>query len=124
MADIIPVAVDTLEACRGMDVFLEAVFWGVDRIDRMAHETTLVIRCVGNIEKHTVLAVEYFRPVADRRDHRPLGVIRIGPVINIPGSVQTRRHPPDLAKTRGGGGGPAEIVTQHLFGPFTVALHP
>ncbi len=123
MADIVAVAVDTLQACRGMDIFFGTVFFGANPGDRMAAEAALVIWFVRDIEKHTVFCIEYFRSIPDKGNHCPFSIIRIRTVINIPGSRKAGGHSSDFSKTRCRSGRPPEVMAQYLLGPFAVALH-
>ncbi len=122
VAQVVPVAAHAAEARRGMDVRVELVLGSAHRRRGVAAEAAVIGRFVNDVEKRPVLAVEEAPVVLNIRRHRPLRVVGVQAVVDVPGAGETGGHAADLADLGGGRGRPAEILAEDLFGPLARVL--
>ena len=124
VAQVVPVALGALDAFGRMNVPRGQDPRLLDRRDRVAGQAAPVLRRIGDIEEIAVLAVEIDGPVLDRRRDGPFVVVKVWPVVDVPGFLKARGHAADLADSARGRGRPAQVLAQDLLGPFAVVLAP
>ena len=97
VVEAVPVASDTRDARRRMDVRFRSDLGRPHRRNRMTGQTATVLRGVVKVEEVTVFAVEIGGLVFDEGGDGPLPVIWVRPVEDVPSASEPRGHAADLA---------------------------